>query len=50
MYIQIEQTIAITTFETEISNFFKIDFSHTSLLKEPFIKRKIVVVFENKRI
>ena len=35
MYIQIEQTIAITTFETEISNFFKIDFSNTSLLKEP---------------
>ena len=35
MYIQIEQTIAITAFETEISNFFKIDFSHTSLLKEP---------------
>ena len=35
MYIQIEQTIAITKFETEINNFFSTDFSHTSLLNEP---------------
>ena len=35
LYIQFLQYIAITTFETEISNFFAIDFSKTSLAKEP---------------
>ena len=35
MCVHFLQTIAITTFETEISNFFAIDFSNTSYAKEP---------------
>ncbi len=36
-------TIAITIFETEISNFFALKFSNTSYAKEPMIKKVILV-------
>ena len=35
LWVHFLQTIAITTFETEISNFFAIDFSNTSYAEEP---------------
>ena len=35
LWVHFLQTIAITTFETEISNFFALRFSNTSYAKEP---------------
>ena len=45
LYIQFLQYIAITTFETETSNFFAIDFSKTSLAKEPYYPKMNILYF-----
>ena len=37
LWVHFLKSIAITTFETEISNFFAIDFSNTSYAKEPLL-------------
>ncbi len=50
MWVQNLKALAITTFETEISNFFAIDFSKTSYAKEPIEKRKVAVMLDMNKI